>query len=156
MGPASPSGGLRTTHEARSYTIWDPSSPTFILETKNGKTLYVPAVFISYTGESLDYKTPLLKANHALNVAATRVCQYFDQTVTHVFSTLGWEQEYFLVDERFVNSRPDLLLAGRTIFGGKSAKGQQMDDHYFGSIPIRVQDFMKEFELEALKLGSRL
>ena len=152
-GSSFPSGGLRTTHEARSYTIWDPSSPTFILETKNGKTLYVPAVFISYTGESLDYKTPLLKANHALNVAATRVCQYFDQTVTHVFSTLGWEQEYFLVDERFVNSRPDLLMAGRTIFGGKSAKGQQMDDHYFGSIPIRVQDFMKEFELEALKLG---
>ena len=152
-GSSFPSGGLRATHEARSYTIWDPSSPTFILETKNGKTLYVPAVFISYTGEALDYKTPLLKANHALNVAATRVCHYFDESVTHVFSTLGWEQEYFLVDERFVNARPDLLLAGRTVFGGKSARGQQMDDHYFGSIPVRVEDFMKEFELEALKLG---
>jgi glutamine synthetase len=152
-GSSFPSGGLRATHEARSYTIWDPSSPAFILETANGKTLYVPAVFVSYTGESLDYKTPLLKANNALNVAATRVCRYFDEAVTHVFSTLGWEQEYFLVDERFVNARPDLLLAGRTVFGGKSAKGQQMDDHYFGSIPVRVEDFMKEFELEALKLG---
>ena len=152
-GSSFPSGGLRVTHEARSYTIWDPSSPSFIIETKNGKTLYVPAVFISYTGESLDYKTPLLKANHALNIAATTVCRYFDPTVTHVYSTLGWEQEYFLVDERFLNARPDLLLTGRTLFGGKSAKGQQMDDHYFGSIPVRVQDFMKEFELEALKLG---
>jgi glutamine synthetase len=141
-GSSFPSGGLRATHAARSYSIWDPSSPPFILETENGKTLYVPAVFISYTGESLDYKTPLLKANHALNLAATGVCQYFDPDVTHVFSTLGWEQEYFLVDEKFVNARPDLLLTGRTIFGGKSARGQQM-----------VQDFMKEFELEALKLG---
>jgi len=152
-GSSFPSGGLRATHEARGYTIWDPSSPSFIRETKNGKTLYVPAVFISYTGESLDYKTPLLKANHALNIAATGVCRYFDPTVTHVYSTLGWEQEYFLVDESFFNARPDLLLTGRTLFGGKSAKGQQMDDHYFGSIPVRVQDFMKEFELEALKLG---
>ena len=152
-GSSFPSGGLRLTHQARSYTIWDPSSPPFILETKNGKTLYIPAVFISYTGESLDYKTPLLKANHALNVSATRVCKYFDEDVTHVFSTLGWEQEYFLVDEKFYNTRPDLLLAGRTIFGKKSAKGQQMDDHYFGSIPERVENFMKDFELEALKLG---
>jgi glutamine synthetase len=152
-GSSFPSGGLRATHAARGYTIWDPSSPAFIRETENGKTLYVPAVFISYTGESLDYKTPLLKANHALNVAATRVAKYFDPTVTHVYSTLGWEQEYFLVDEGFLNARPDLLLTGRTLFGGKSAKGQQMDDHYFGSIPVRVQDFMKEFELEALKLG---
>jgi glutamine synthetase len=152
-GSSFPSGGLRATHFARSYTIWDPSSPVFILETENGKTLYIPAVFVSYTGESLDYKTPLLKANHALNIAATAVCRYFDQEVSHVFSTLGWEQEYFLVDEKFVNARPDMLLTGRTIFGGKSARGQQMDDHYFGSIPVRVQDFMKEFELEALKLG---
>jgi glutamine synthetase len=152
-GSSFPSGGLRVTHEARSYTIWDPSSPPFILETKNGKTLYIPAVFVSYTGESLDYKTPLLKANHALNVAATGVCHYFDPAVHHVFSTLGWEQEYFLVDEKFLNARPDLLLIGRTIFGGKSAKGQQMEDHYFGSIPVRVQDFMKEVEQEALKLG---
>ncbi|MFT5515628.1 MAG: glutamine synthetase [Rhodothermales bacterium] len=152
-GSSFPSGGLRTTHAARSYTIWDPSSPAFIMETENGKTLYVPAVFISYTGESLDYKTPLLKANHALNIAATAVCHYFDQEVTHVFSTLGCEQEYFLVDEKFFNARPDLLLSGRTIIGGKPAKGQQMDDHYFGSIPERVQNFMKDFELESLKLG---
>jgi len=152
-GSSFPSGGLRATHTARSYSIWDPSSPAFILETENGKTLYLPAVFVSYTGESLDYKTPLLKANHALNIAATAVCRYFDQEVCHVFSTLGCEQEYFLVDEKFVNARPDMLLIGRTIFGGKSARGQQMDDHYFGSIPVRVQEFMQEFELEALKLG---
>jgi glutamine synthetase len=152
-GSSFPSGGLRATHSARSYSIWDPSSPVFILETEHGKTLYIPAVFVSYTGESLDYKTPLLKANHALNIAATAVCRYFDEEVSHVFSTLGWEQEYFLVDEKFVNARPDMLLIGRTIFGGKSARGQQMDDHYFGSIPVRVQNFMKEFELEALKLG---
>ena len=138
---------------ARSYSIWDPSSPAFIVETKNGKTLYIPAVFISYTGESLDYKTPLLKANHALNLAATAVCHYFDQEVEHVFSVLGCEQEYFLVDEKFVNARPDMLLTGRTIFGAKTARGQQMDDHYFGSIPVRVQEFMQEFELEALRLG---
>ncbi len=152
-GSSFPSGGLRVTHAARSYSIWDPSSPAFILETENGKTLYLPAVFVSYTGESLDYKTPLLKANHALNLSATEVCRYFDQEVSHVFSTLGCEQEYFLVDEKFVNARPDMLLIGRTIFGGKSARGQQMDDNYFGSIPVRVQEFMKEFELEALKLG---
>ena len=152
-GSSFPTGGLRVTHEARSYSIWDPSSPPFIRETKNGKTLFIPAVFISFTGESLDYKTPLIKANHALNTSATAVCRYFDQEVTHVFSTLGWEQEYFLVDEKFLNARPDLLLIGRTIFGGKSAKGQEMSDHYFGSIPVRVQDFMKELELEALKLG---
>jgi len=152
-GSSFPSGGLRETHAARGYTIWDPSSPPFILETELGKTLYVPAVFISITGESLDYKTPLLKANHALNKAATAVCQYFDSKVSHVFTNLGWEQEYFLVDESFYNARPDLLLTGRTIFGGKSAKGQQMDDHYFGSIPVRVQDFMKDFEQEGLKLG---
>jgi len=152
-GSSFPTGGLRATHTARSYSIWDPSSPAFILETKNGKTLYLPAVFVSYTGESLDYKTPLLKANHALNIAATAVCRYFDPDINHVFSTLGCEQEYFLVDEKFVNARPDLLLIGRTIFGGKSARGQQMDDHYFGSIPVRVQEFMKEFELEAMRLG---
>ena len=152
-GSSFPSGGLRVTHAARSYSIWDPSSPAFILETENGKTLYLPAVFVSFTGDSLDYKTPLLKANHALNIAATAVCRYFDQEVCHVFSTLGCEQEYFLVDEKFVNARPDMLLIGRTIFGGKSARGQQMDDNYFGSIPVRVQEFMKEFEFEALKLG---
>jgi len=152
-GSSFPSGGLRATHSARSYTIWDPSSPAFILETTQGKTLYIPAVFISYNGESLDYKTPLLKANHALNKAATAVCKFFDDEITHVFSTLGWEQEYFLVDERFYNSRPDLLLSGRTIFGSKAAKGQQLDDHYFASIPERVEEFMKEFEIESLKLG---
>lgn len=152
-GSSFPSGGLRATHAARSYTIWDPSSPAFIMETKQGKTLYVPAVFISYNGESLDHKTPLLKANHALNKVATAVCKFFDDGVGHVFSTLGWEQEYFLVDERFYNARPDLLLSGRTIFGGKPAKGQQLDDHYFASIPERVEEFMKEFELESLKLG---
>jgi len=119
-GSSFPSGGLRETHAARGYTIWDPSSPPFILETELGKTLYVPAVFISITGESLDYKTPLLKANHALNKAATAVCQYFDSKVTHVFTNLGWEQEYFLVDESFYNARPDLLLTGRTIFGATS------------------------------------
>lgn len=152
-GSSFPSGGLRGTHAARAYTIWDPSSPAFILETNQGKTLYIPAVFVSYNGESLDYKTPLLKANHALNKAATAVCRFFDEEVTHVFSTLGWEQEYFLVDERFFNARPDLLLAGRTIFGSKAAKGQQLDDHYFASIPERVEEFMKDFELESLKLG---
>jgi glutamine synthetase len=149
-GSSFPSGGLRATHHARAYTIWDPSSPAFILETEQGKTLYIPAVFVSFTGESLDYKTPLLKANHALNKAATAVCKQFDENVTHVFSTLGWEQEYFLVDERFYNARPDLLLAGRTIFGGKAAKGQQLDDHYFASIPERVEEFMKDFEMESL------
>lgn len=152
-GSSFPSGGLRATHSARAYTVWDPSSPAFILETTQGKTLYIPAVFVSYTGESLDYKTPLLKANHALNKAATSICKLFDESVTHVFSTLGWEQEYFLVDERFYNERPDLLLSGRTIFGGKAAKGQQLDDHYFASIPERVEEFMKDFELESLKLG---
>lgn len=152
-GSSFPSGGLRATHSARAYTIWDPSSPAFILETSQGKTLYIPAVFVSFSGESLDYKTPLLKANNALNKAATALCKYFDEGITHVFSTLGWEQEYFLVDERFYNARPDLLLAGRTIFGGKAAKGQQLDDHYFASIPERVEEFMKDFEMESLKLG---
>ncbi len=154
-GSSFPSGGLRATHMARSYSIWDPSSPVFILETKNGKTLYIPAVFISYTGESLDYKTPLLKANHALNIAGSRVLRSAIILIKRwaMCSPLGCEQEYFLVDEKFVNARPDMLLTGRTIFGAKTARGQQMDDHYFGSIPVRVQDFMKEFELEALRLG---
>ena len=152
-GSSFPPGGLRATHQARIYSIWDPSSPAFILETQNGKTLYIPAVFVSYTGESLDYKAPLLKANHALNIAATAVWRFFDQEVHHVFSNLGWEQEYLLVDDKFVNARPDMLLTGRTIFGRKPARGQQMDDHYFESVPVRVQDFMKEFELEAQRLG---
>lgn len=152
-GSSFPSGGLRVTHEARSYTVWDPSSPPFILDSDTGRTLYVPAVFVSYTGDSLDQKTPLLKANYALNQAATSICKLLGHDVSHVFSTLGWEQEYFIVDETFVNDRPDLLLFGRTIFGKKSAKGQQMDDHYFGAIPQRVQEFMHDFERESLRLG---
>jgi glutamine synthetase len=148
-----PSGGLRSTFEARGYTIWDPSSPAFILETESSKTLYVPAIFISYTGESLDYKTPLLKSNELLNKAATAVCHYFDPTVNNVITTLGWEQEYFIIDEKFYNARPDLALAGRTLFGGHSVKGQQMEDHYFASIPERIQEFMFDFEQTALQLG---
>jgi glutamine synthetase len=148
-----PHGGLRSTAEARGYTIWDPSSPAFIIETENGKTLYIPAVYISYTGESLDYKTPLLKSNELLNKAATDVCHYFDDKVHNVITTLGWEQEYFLVDENLYHARPDLQITGRTLFGGNPAKGQQLEDHYFGSIPERVQAYMQDFEREALKLG---
>ncbi|MFA5783017.1 MAG: glutamine synthetase III, partial [Bacteroidales bacterium] len=148
-GSSFPSGGIRNTFEARGYTAWDPSSPAFVY---NG-TLCIPTIFISYTGESLDYKTPLLKAINALDKAALEVCQYFDKTVTKVYPTLGWEQEYFLVDEAFYNARPDLMLTGRTLFGHASAKDQQMEDHYFGSIPERVTAYMKEFEIEALKLG---
>jgi glutamine synthetase len=148
-----PSGGLRNTALARGYTIWDPSSPAFILESENGKTLYIPSVFISYTGESLDNKTPLLKSNELLNVAATAVCHYFDSTVHNVITTLGWEQEYFLIDEHFYNARPDLVMTGRTLFGGKPARGQQLEDHYFASIPERVQAYMIDFEKECLKLG---
>ncbi len=148
-----PNGGLRSTYEARGYTIWDPSSPAFILETENGKTLYIPAVYISYTGESLDYKTPLLKSNELLNKAATDVCHFFDDKVHNVITTLGWEQEYFLIDEKLYYARPDLQITGRTLFGGKPAKGQQLDDHYFGTIPERVQAYMQDFERESLKLG---
>ncbi len=148
-GSSFPSGGIRNTFEARGYTAWDPSSPAFVY---NG-TLCIPTIFISYTGESLDYKTPLLKAINALDKAAVEVCQYFDKTVTKVYPTLGWEQEYFLVDEAFYHARPDLMLTGRTLFGHASAKDQQMEDHYFGSIPERVTAYMKEFEIEALKLG---
>jgi glutamine synthetase len=148
-----PHGGLRGTAEARGYTIWDPSSPAFILETENGKTLYIPAVYISYTGESLDYKTPLLKSNELINKAATEVCHYFDENVGNVITTLGCEQEYFLIDENLFNARPDLQITGRTLFGGKPAKGQQLEDHYFGTIPERVQIYMQDFEREALKLG---
>lgn len=148
-----PNGGLRSTAEARGYTVWDPSSPAFIKESKSGKTLYIPAIFISYTGESLDYKTPLLKSQEVLNRAATRVCHYFDDSVTNVMSTLGWEQEYFLVDEKLFNARPDLMLTGRSLFGSPSAKHQQMSDHYFAAIPDRIQDYMVEFERESLRLG---
>ena len=144
-----PSGGIRSTFEARGYSAWDPTSPVFIIDD----TLCIPTVFISYSGEALDYKAPLLRALHAVNVAATDVCHYFDPTVKKVKSNLGWEQEYFLVDEGLYAARPDLLLTGRTLMGHDSAKNQQMDDHYFGSIPERVAAFMRELEIEALMLG---
>src|SRR5689334_7229893 len=151
-----PSGGLRATFEARGYTAWDPSSPAFIMEIGHGKTLCIPTIFVSYTGESLDFKAPLLKACEALNNAAVEVCNYFDKNVTRVTSTLGWEQEYFVVDEAMFNARPDLLLSGRTVFGHAPAKGQQLEDHYFGSIPERVYAFMRDYEDEAYKLGIPL
>lgn len=151
-----PSGGIRNTFEARGYTAWDPSSPAFIMEIAGGKTLCIPTVFVSYTGETLDYKAPLLKALHALDKAAVEVCQYFDKDITKVFATLGIEQEYFLVDTALLNSRPDLLVTGRTLFGHSPAKGQQLEDHYFGSIPERVYSFMLDFETEAYKLGIPL
>lgn len=144
-----PNGGIRNTFEARGYTAWDPTSPAFVI----GKTLCIPTIFVSYTGEALDFKTPLLKALHALDKAAVEVCQYFDKNVTKVTATLGWEQEYFLVDDALYNARPDLSMTGRTLFGHTPAKGQQLEDHYFGSIPDRVTAFMRDFEIESLKLG---
>lgn len=151
-----PSGGLRATFEARGYTAWDPSSPAFIMEIGQGKTLCIPTIFVSYTGESLDYKAPLLKALEALNKAAVDVCNYFDRNVTRVTSTLGWEQEYFVVDEGLCNARPDLVLCGRTVYGHSPAKGQQLEDHYFGSIPERIYAFMRDYENESYKLGIPL
>ncbi len=151
-----PSGGLRATFEARGYTAWDPSSPAFIMETGSGRTLCIPTVFVSYTGELLDYKGPLLKAVEALNKSAVDVCNYFDKNVSKVTATLGWEQEYFLIDEGMFNARPDLVLSGRTVFGHGPAKGQQLEDHYFGSIPERVYGFMRDFEQESYKLGIPL
>ncbi|XVJ66028.1 MAG: glutamine synthetase type III [Lacibacter sp.] len=151
-----PSGGLRATFEARGYTAWDPSSPAFILETGSGKTLCIPTIFVSYTGELLDYKGPLLKSLESLNKNAVEVCNYFDKNVTRVTATLGWEQEYFVVDEALFNARPDLVLSGRTVFGHSPAKGQQLEDHYFGSIPERVYAFMRDFETESYKLGIPL
>ena len=148
-----PSGGLRNTAEARGYTIWDPSSPVFILETENGKTLYIPSIFVSYKGESLGNKAPLLKSLRALEKAAIPVCQYFEKAVTNTIATLGWEQEYFLVDAKLFAERPDLALTGRTLLGASSAKGQECDDHYFGVIPERVQEFIKAYEMKCLKLG---
>lgn len=144
-----PNGGIRNTFEARGYTAWDPTSPAFVI----GKTLCIPTIFVAYTGEALDFKTPLLKALHALDKAAVDVCQYFDKNVTKVTATLGWEQEYFLVDEALYNARPDLAMTGRTLFGHTPAKGQQLEDHYFGSIPDRATAFMRDFEIESLKLG---
>lgn len=147
-----PSGGIRSTFEARGYTAWDPSSPAFVMDD----TLCIPTIFISYTGEALDLKAQLLKAVNAINKAATDVCHYFDPSVKKVSSYLGWEQEYFLVDEGFYATRPDLLLTGRTLLGHESAKNQQLEDHYFGSIPTRVTAYMKDLEFEAYKYGIPL
>ncbi|MCL6294544.1 glutamine synthetase III [Jejuia spongiicola] len=144
-----PSGGIRNTFEARGYTAWDPTSPAFIY----GTTLCIPTIFVAYTGEALDYKTPLLRALHAVDDAATAICKYFDKNVKKVTSSLGWEQEYFLVDKTLAASRPDITLTGRTLLGHSAAKGQQLDDHYFGSIPSRALNFMRELETECMLLG---
>jgi len=144
-----PNGGIRSTFEARGYTAWDPSSPMFIY----GRTLCIPTVFVAYTGEALDNKAPLLKAIEAVDNASVRVCQYFDKNVNRVKASLGVEQEYFVVDKALYSARPDLVMAGRTVFGHNPARGQQLDDHYFGAIPTRVYDYMKDFEIQALKLG---
>ena len=144
-----PNGGIRNTFEARGYTAWDPTSPAFIF----GTTLCIPTVFVAYTGEALDYKTPLLRALHAVDAAATAVCKYFDKNVKKVTSSLGWEQEYFLVDSALAASRPDIILTGRTLLGHSPAKGQQLDDHYFGSIPNRALNFMRDLEHECMLLG---
>ncbi|RAJ87513.1 glutamine synthetase [Chitinophaga dinghuensis] len=151
-----PNGGLRATFEARGYTAWDPSSPAFILEQGYGKTLCIPTIFVAYTGESLDYKAPLLKALAAIDKAAVDVCNYFDKNVTKITPTLGWEQEYFLVDENLANARPDLILCGRTVVGHAPSKGQQLEDHYFGAIPERAYAYMRDFEEESYKLGIPL
>lgn len=144
-----PSGGIRNTFEARGYTAWDPGSPAFLIH----QTLCIPTIFVSYTGEALDFKTPLLRSIRALDEAATAVCRYFDKNVDKVIATLGWEQEYFLIDESFYYARPDIMMAGRALFGHGPARGQQLEDHYFGSIPERSQAFMRDFETEALQLG---
>ena len=144
-----PNGGIRSTFEARGYTAWDPTSPMFLY----GKTLSIPTVFVSYTGETLDTKAPLLKALKAVDLAATNVCQLFDKDIQHVVASLGAEQEYFAVDKALFNARPDLVMAGRTVFGHSPARGQQLEDHYFGTIPGRVYDFMRDFEIESWKLG---
>lgn len=151
-----PNGGIRATFEARGYTAWDPSSPAFIMETGFGKTLCIPTIFIAYNGESLDYKAPLIKSVAALDKAAVEVCNYFDKNVSKVTVTLGWEQEYFVIDESLANARPDLVMCGRTLVGHAPAKGQQLEDHYFGSIPERVFAFMQDFEQESYKLGIPL
>ncbi len=144
-----PNGGIRNTFEARGYTAWDPTSPAFIYET----TLCIPTIFVSYTGEALDNKTPLLRALQAIDTHATAVCKYFDKNATKVNATLGWEQEYFLIDDALANSRPDIILTGRTLLGHIPAKGQQLDDHYFGSIPARAMSFMRDLEQECMLLG---
>ena len=144
-----PSGGIRNTFEARGYTAWDPTSPAFVW----GSTLCIPTIFVAYTGEALDYKTPLLRSLQALDKSATAVGKYFDRKVTKVNATLGWEQEYFLIDKALASSRPDLIMANRTLIGHSPAKGQQLDDHYFGSIPTRALNFMRDLELESIRLG---
>ena len=149
-GSSFPNGGLRDTHAARAYTVWDPSSYAFLQETSHGKVLCIPAIFITYDAESMDLKTPLLKSINLLDKAATGVANYFDPKVENVTITLGWEQEYFVIDEALFNARPDLMLSGRTLFGNASARGQQLDDHYFASIPERVHDFMIDFEDDCL------
>ena len=147
-----PNGGLRNTFEARGYTAWDPGSPAFIID----QTLCIPTVFVAYTGESLDQKTPHLKSIQAVDRAATAICRMFDKNVQRVIPMLGIEQEYFLVDEAFYRARPDLMLCNRTLIGHTAAKDQQLEDHYFGAIPSRVMCFMKDFETEAYKLGVQL
>ncbi len=152
-GSSFPKGGLRSTFEARGYTGWDPTSPAFIIENTDGKTLCIPTIFITYTGDAQDFKLPLLRSISFLEKAALPVCQWFEKEVTHVYTTLGWEQEYFLVDEAFYNARPDLVMTGRTLLGKYSAKNQQLEDHYFGSIPDRVYAYMRDFETECHKLA---
>ena len=152
-GSSFPSGGIRATFEARGYTAWDLTSPAFIMTVGNGKTLCIPTIYVSYTGDTLDYKTPLMKSLQAINQAATEVCQYFDRNVSQVNTTLGWEQEYFLIDSAMYYARPDLVMTGRTLLGKRSAKGQQLEDHYFGAIPERVYAYMRDMEIEGLKLG---
>ena len=152
-GSSFPSGGLRSTFEARGYTIWDPSSPAFIMEVGDGKTLCIPTIFVTYGGQAQDYKLPLLRSQALLDKAAVPVCQLFDPKVTKVVATLGWEQEYFVVDDALFNARPDLVMTGRTLLGRQAAKHQQLEDHYFGSIPERVYAFMRDLETESHKLG---
>lgn len=152
-GSSFPSGGMRTTFEARGYTVWDPSSPAFIMAVGEGKTLCIPTIFVTYGGEAQDYKLPLLRSQSFLDKAAVPVCQLFDANVTKVTATLGWEQEYFVIDEALFNARPDLVMTGRTLLGRPAAKHQQLEDHYFGSIPERVYAFMRDLEIECHKLG---
>lgn len=152
-GSSFPGGGLRSTFEARGYTAWDPSSPAFILEVGDDKTLCIPTIFVTYGGQSLDYKLPLLKSQSCLEKAAVKVCQLFDPAVEQVYATLGWEQEYFLIDEALYEARPDLRFTGRTLLGRSAPKGQQLDDHYFGSIPERAYAYMRDLEVECHKLG---
>lgn len=152
-GSSFPSGGMRSTFEARGYTVWDPSSPAFIMESGDGQTLCIPTIFVTYSGEAQDYKLPLLRSQSLLDKAAIPVCQLFDKDVNKVTATLGWEQEYFVIDEALFNARPDLAMTGRTLLGRPAAKNQQLEDHYFGSIPERVYAFMRDLETESHKLG---